>query len=607
MKQTRGQKWSNQLAIQLGMLILATNLIVLLVCFFFQYGKVNELLLQKDELSNVDRFHQSEKNIERFVEQTDLVSRRLSVDTNLGNLSGRKIFRDVQQVTYVKLALAEIEKVQMDYSFIPAVSFYGSGGIVLKSTLGPRGINSFYQYDDSLDWDYATSIGDLREINVNKLRWIGGQTGAELGIASNEAIENQFYISAFREVLNGSGILVFHIDMDYFLEMFSSGDGRETESVYVMDQNFKIVAADDKTLIGTQRQFPEMENTDGISKYVMDGETGKNQVIVYELSSMGWYLVSETAIAEITKDNQYMRNILLISCIMSISASFILSMTWVSKMLRPLKTLDEKMQRVAEGQLGNVVKNPPKNELGAVTTRFNDMSLALKEMFTRNQIMEQEKLDLEMQTLRDQINPHMIYNVLNNIRWRAIFSNEMNIAQGITMLAKYLEQVFRNQSRIWTIREELEYVGNYIAIINLLRTGEYTLEAEVPEALTEASILRFILQPVVENAIMHGYTEKNSGRIKISVTGQDGELLIYIEDDGNGISEEMRLQLQRKIDSCTTRTGEGIGLVNVKRRIRNYYGADSSLHVHHAQNKGTVVTLKLGSRETDREVRNESI
>ncbi len=302
-----------------------------------------------------------------------------------------------------------------------------------------------------------------------------------------------------------------------------------------------------------------------------------------------------------------MRNILLISCIMSISASFILSMTWVSKMLRPLKTLDEKMQRVAEGQLGNVVKNPPKNELGAVTTRFNDMSLALKEMFTRNQIMEQEKLDLEMQTLRDQINPHMIYNVLNNIRWRAIFSNEMNIAQGITMLAKYLEQVFRNQSRIWTIREELEYVGNYIAIINLLRTGEYTLEAEVPEALTEASILRFILQPVVENAIMHGYTKKNSGRITISVTGQDGELLIYIEDDGNGISEEMRLQLQRKIDSCTTRTGEGIGLVNVKRRIRNYYGADSSLHVHHAQNKGTVVTLKLGSRETDREVRNESI
>ena len=198
-----------------------------------------------------------------------------------------------------------------------------------------------------------------------------------------------------------------------------------------------------------------------------------------------------------------------------------------------------------------------------------------------------------MQALRAQINPHLIYNTLNAIKWRALISEEMNIAESISLLSDFLEPVFKNQDLLCTVRDEINYVENYIQILNLLKTGGYSLELDIPEVYYEYRIIRFLLQPVVENSIIHGLERSSSGQIDISVTVEAGDMIISVADNGVGMSEERLQEVRRKIRKGECENGEGIGIVNVDRRIKNQYGDAYGLDIRNGEEKGAVVSLKM--------------
>lgn len=272
--------------------------------------------------------------------------------------------------------------------------------------------------------------------------------------------------------------------------------------------------------------------------------------------------------------------------------SFALSVWWVSEILKPLNELTVVMQKVGNGQLGCVYEYPPKNELGIVAEQFNQMSVDLKEIFEQKERVEEEKRKIEMQTLRSQINPHLIYNTLNTIKWMAIINEERNIAESITLLADFLKPVFRNQELLCSVKEELEYVEKYIAIMNLRGTEGYQLEIAVPEKYYEYRIIRFLLQPVVENAILHGLAEREFGKISISIK-IDKDMVIQVKDDGEGIEEKKLKELQKRLKDISTSGGKEIGIENVNRRIKVQYGDEYGLELQSEQGRGTVVTLKI--------------
>ena len=591
-KQRLLQKWKGKLAVWLGVLILTVNLSVLLICFGFQYGKVKNMLLKKDETDNIERLIQAEYNIGLFCQQVEIVSRTLSMDLNLKKLSNSRNMFDSDLFYHAREVLSQFETMQFYYPYIHSICYYGRDGLILKTINDRKQGNCLIKDEEKTDWYYSSEICQAVSKSRQKLKWFGGYKETDFGFEGGEN-DGIYYMSAARNIISGTGTLVINIEMDYFLNTFCTNSTLFSGNIYIVNENNRIVAARERESIGKERIFAEGKLIyDRTVTSLEEGENGKFQVITYFLPDLGWRFASETSIAEAAKESIYLRNILLCSCLVSVVVSFALSVWWVSEILKPLNELTVVMQKVGNGQLGCVYESPPKNELGIVAEQFNQMSVDLKEIFEQKERVEEEKRKIEMQTLRSQINPHLIYNTLNTIKWMAIINEERNIAESITLLADFLKPVFRNQELLCSVKEELEYVEKYIAIMNLRGTEGYQLEIAVPEKYYEYRIIRFLLQPVVENAILHGLAEREFGKISISIK-IDKDMVIQVKDDGKGIEEKKLKELQKRLKDISTSGGKEIGIENVNRRIKVQYGDEYGLELQSEQGRGTVVTLKI--------------
>ena len=585
-------KWKGRLAIQLGILILAMNLIVLILCFAFLYGKIGDILLEKDEKDNIERFRQSEYNIGNFCEQVDLALKRLITDSGLKKLARDSRMPEGDLYYYANKVLGSFEAMQENYPYIRQICFYGDNGVILKDIKG-TGAGKYFEIDEEKsDSFYASAI--LHAVETDKQVWHGGYLDEGLSATPGEGDEAEYGIIAARDVASGLGTLVISASMEYFLDIFYANAAGTSEVIYIMDGDCRIVAAKDAEMLGSRKHLPEGEEIQpGIEKYIEDTERGEVQTIVYSLPAMGWKLLSETPVAEVTKESRHLKKVMALSCCVSVAASFALSMWWVSRLLKPLNELTGVMRKVGSGRLGDTFEKVPGNELGVLIGQFNQMSLDIKELFRQKEYAEEERRELEMRSLRAQINPHLIYNVLNAIKWRALISEERSIAESIALLSDFLEPVFKNQKLKCTVKEELDYVRNYIEIMNLLRAGGYALELAVPEECRGCQIIRFLLQPVVENSILHGLAGAAAGKIRISMGTDGGDALIWVEDNGCGIEEERLEEVRRKLLREVPVEGEGIGIVNVDRRIKNHYGEGYGLSIANGETAGTVVTLRI--------------
>lgn len=124
------------------------------------------------------------------------------------------------------------------------------------------------------------------------------------------------------------------------------------------------------------------------------------------------------------------------------------------------------MKEVGKGNIGQTVLNPPKNEIGMLMEYFNKMSLNVMELVNKNKSAEEQKRKLEIEMLQYQINPHFLYNTLNTIRWMAAVIKARNIVDSVTILGDLIRPVFKNTGVLCTVREEIEYLTNYLKIMS---------------------------------------------------------------------------------------------------------------------------------------------
>lgn len=586
------KRMKDRLSVQLGMLILTVNLLFLGLCFLFQYVSIGTILQRNYEEAQISRFEQAEYNISNFCDQMELVSRRLSADANIRQISKFTDLSFTDQMLKLNEVNASFKKERNNYAYLQSISFYGDNGLILKNgdVLDNGGIS--HEENALDDWYYTTEMYVDRDRTDLKLKWFGGYTDRDFGFGKKNA--PVYYISAVRNILSGNGQLVFNVQMDYFVDLFYATNKDTAENIYIVNEKGIVIASKRAENIGKEALLESGEEFQpGIRRYEVNTKQGRTQVLVYSLDSLGWSLVSEIPVEEVTKDSVFLRNILLFSCFISIIASFAVSMRWIFGLLKPLNLLVNTIRKVREGKLGYVLENRSRNEIGVVIEEFNRMSTELKTMFDKNQEMEEEKQKLEMQVLRSQLNPHLIYNTLNTIKWMALIDNERSIAEAITLLSDFLEPVFRNKGQMCTVKEELEYVKNYIAIMNLRNAGGYELKVDVPEECMQYQVPRFLLQPVVENSILHGFEQRYSGKIRISMWTEGENAFIRVEDDGTGIETQYLQALKQKLERSELIKGSGVGIGNVNRRIKVRYGEEYGLSISNGSEKGAVVVLKI--------------
>lgn len=175
----------------------------------------------------------------------------------------------------------------------------------------------------------------------------------------------------------------------------------------------------------------------------------------------------------------------------------------------------------------------------------------------------------------------------------ALISGEQNIAESITLLANFLKPIFRSKNTTCSIAEEVDYARNYIAIMNMRGMEGYSLKVQIPEEYYEYSIVKFLLQPVIENSIVHGFAQRESGEICISMWTKEEYGFIQVADNGSGMEEKQLQNLREKLASTELLPDNGIGIVNVHKRIQTWYGTDCGITIDNGEKVGSVVTLKI--------------
>ena len=257
------------------------------------------------------------------------------------------------------------------------------------------------------------------------------------------------------------------------------------------------------------------------------------------------------------------------------------------------------MRAFANGDIDAAVDVSGEGEVALFAKELGGLLDKIRQLMRDN--LEQERLaqSLEIRALHNQINAHFIYNVLEAIKMMAEIDEEYEIADAVTSLGKLLRYSMKWEKRNVMLRREIEYIENYIALMNLRFDYVISLKVDVPEELLVQRIPKISLQPVVENAVIHGAALLGADTT-ISVSGRlDREhkrVLIMITDEGAGMDEEALCRLRRQItgeEPTHSTSGNGIGLHNVHSRIQRSFGEEYGLKVDSKLHVGTTVTITL--------------
>ncbi len=355
----------------------------------------------------------------------------------------------------------------------------------------------------------------------------------------------------------------------------------------IVDSGGVVLSSTDKERIGSRYALSEKLSLEEPGEAQLDG-----RLVTWRPTGGGMVLVSETLVSV------YRRELLTIVGCMAVAflcgdvTVTLLYCVWVDRTLSPVTELSRSMQRAGRGDYDGFVEARGGAEIELLIDSHNEMLRRLKHLTERQEQAARELRESELRHLRNQINPHFLYNSLNTIKCLAELEGNSRISECALALGNMLVPLYRNDSSVWPLREELDNVQNYLKIMNIRYNGRISSRFEVPESLLETNILRLVLQPIVENSIRHGFTLRDySGCITISGFEREGVLYLCVEDDGDGMSVE---EIRRRNDMLREGSGGGgVGMMNVSRRISLKYGEEYGITLLPGRERGLRVMLVL--------------
>ena len=253
------------------------------------------------------------------------------------------------------------------------------------------------------------------------------------------------------------------------------------------------------------------------------------------------------------------------------------------------------MRRVHAGDLAARVPVGRRDEIGQLTEDFNTMTGQLQ-TYVAEQVQHQKDLnEAQIRQMQAQLNPHFLYNTLDTMKWLAKIHKLPQVAQLAGSLAGILRCSIASEQFI-TLRQELDLLQRYIDIQKIRFAGRFNYVLDVPDRLLDCVVPKLILQPLVENAILHGLNARDSGTVYIYAHSEGETLTIAVTDDGCGMPPEM----VARINSPEPKILEGhLGLYNISCIWKLYYGGAYGLRATSYADVGTTVTIRLPARKEE--------
>ena len=253
------------------------------------------------------------------------------------------------------------------------------------------------------------------------------------------------------------------------------------------------------------------------------------------------------------------------------------------------------IDQVKEGNLNVSVALDSKDELGQIASNFNDMTGKVRNLIAEVSEAKDKQKDAEIRALEAQINPHFLYNTLDSINWMAIEKEEYGISRMLRNLGVILRYSVNRSNQMVSVTEVADWLEKYISLQQMRFNQSFRFELNVAEAAGSVRIYKLLLQPFVENAVIHGFKGMEKGgvlRVDIFLSDTGERLNIIIEDNGKGMPREMAESFNVR-ERAVRDEGGSIGLHNAFARMDMYYGREAVWNVNSIEGMGTVITLTL--------------
>ena len=266
---------------------------------------------------------------------------------------------------------------------------------------------------------------------------------------------------------------------------------------------------------------------------------GTRYQIIYYKSARGWMLARMIPYSTfISGSALLMERTLAFSFALLALVSLIFAF-WARLFTRPISFLADKLEDVSNSRFDiRLHKNTGIREFDMLYDRFNRMTQNIESFREREKLNQNEKMLLEIRSLQAQINPHFIYNSIASIRWLAMLNGDARVSDMLIELAETLRPIFRKWSVMWTLEEELNFIGHYMKLMHLRYDTQFTIQNSVTVPPSEISVPLFFLQPILENACEHGITPDRKPDIRLDIAQEDENLAFCVRDNGGGIDEE---------------------------------------------------------------------
>lgn len=272
----------------------------------------------------------------------------------------------------------------------------------------------------------------------------------------------------------------------------------------------------------------------------------------------------------------------------------IITILFINSLIKPLNKLKEGMKKVAKGNFNVSIDSESMDEIGVINTSFNRMTERLDILMTEIKEYQKKEQHLKFEALQAQINPHFIYNSLNAIKLAAEASQAYSIISMAEALGQLMKYCMNFSEEEVSVSQELLYIKQYVYLKNLQRIHKIDFDIIADESVYSRKILKFIIQPIVENAFIHGFKDKFKGKITVMLREQDGFLWVTISDTGCGLNgQSLEKLIENKKFSKKTESYVSIGLRNINERLKLKYGRAYSFSAKDGDCGGAVFTIKL--------------
>lgn len=580
-----------KLVLSFSVTIVAVFVLVMVIINYFIGGSYRERLLHSATQSYDQAFSYLETNIDNMLYVSDLIyyngdlQRILTADSFTGDRNDAEQYREFLTLDNVFSTIERNESIYLARIFIPDEIKYSNNfrHFYSLSQLEARGDYEAFAQKSRSEMVYFTRPEDVEvpgifhTVNMlSLLRTIKSTDGS----AKTIAVEQVYMETArIQGVIDKSNITSHGL-------------------VYLVNGRGEIVSSSEtgQELLQNLREEQAFPANARYGDWKTENVLAERYLVNQrQLVNADWTLVALIPESEIDAQGRQILLIILTLTLFAVIVIFMISFLLAKYYVKRLNRLTAMMEQVKTGETDIDFEESSGDEIGQLFQSFEYMTGELKNLMEQQYRSGKAIKSAQLRALQAQINPHFLYNTLDLINWEAIDHNAPEIAEIAQNLARFYRISLNKGHQIVSIKEEIEHVRAYVQIENRHFDDAIHLSVDIPEEILELACINIILQPFVENSIMHGIA-KDTGiqECSIHIKGelQDGDILLRVSDDGLGMEEK---QLEDILQHRSTGT-HGYGIRNIHSRIKLCYGEDYGLSFQSEKGKGTLVLIRIPAK-----------